>query len=299
MKWLLLVLLSFSGAAAGTEAATVAQRLQDANAGIAADWRTADAAALARRYTPDATLMPEHSQVRRGASNIGQYYAALFDAVRVEDYQRTSHDVTVYGQHAVQIGHYALAFSQADAGRTTFNGKFMALWDLASPQPRLICELWGTDAPFDPAIWPRLNAATAPEVTASPADAALLQEITGRNRIIGELVTARRGAEHAELFMPDAAYLTYYTPMLLGMTQIRDYFVAHERPGDVTIESLALRSGKLYPLQGRDLALEEGLYRVAWRAGDTHGVVEGKSLNLWKRDGDGTLKLFRQAVNHD
>ena len=47
------------------------------------------------------------------------------------------------------------------------------------------------------------------------------------------------------------------------------------------------------------MQLEEGRYRVAWRAGGDSGVVEGKSLNLWKRGEDGEWRLFRQAVNHD
>ncbi len=299
MKWLLFVLLSIPGAALGNEEASIAQRLQEANAGIAADWRASAAASLATRYTAEATLMPEHSTVRRDASAIGDYYAALFAALRISDYQRTSHDIVVYGQHAVETGHYTLAFSHADKPPATFDGKFMALWDLGTPAPRLVCELWGTDAPFDPEAWPRIPSSSPGEGSPVATAAALTREISARNALIDRLVTERRGAEHADLFFPDAIYLTYYTPMRVGEAQIRDYFVAHEKPGDVTIDSLTLRSGKLYPLQGHDVVLEEGFYRVGWRAGDAHGVVDGKSLNLWKRDGEGTLKIFRQAVNHD
>lgn len=299
MKWLLFVLLSVSATASGTDNASVAQRLQRANDGIAADWRNSDAASLGERYAVEATLMPEHSTVRRSAAAIADYYTALFDALRIEDYRRTSHDVVAYGQHAVQTGRYTLAFSHADAASTTFEGKFMALWDLSAPEPRLVCELWGADAPFDPALWPRIDPASTADARPADADAALAREISARNALIDTLVTERRGAEHAELFFPDAIYLTYYTPMRVGEVQIRDYFVEHEKPGDVTIESLELSSGKLYPLEGRDVVLEEGFYRVGWRAGEANGVVDGKSLNLWKRDAAGTLKLFRQAVNHD
>jgi ketosteroid isomerase-like protein len=299
MKWLLFVLLAVSATASGTDNASVAQRLQRANDGIAADWRSSNAASLGERYAVEATLMPEHSAVRRGAAAIADYYAALFDAVRVEDYRRTSHDVVVYGQHAVQTGRYTLAFSHADAAGKTFDGKFMALWELSAPEPRLVCELWGTDAPFDPALWPRITATSTADARPADVDAALVREISTRNALIDTLVTERRGAEHAKLFFPDAIYLTYYTPMRVGEAQIREYFVEHEKPGDVTIESLELRSGKLHALEGREVVLEEGFYRVGWRAGVAHGVVDGKSLNLWKRDETGTLKLFRQAVNHD
>jgi hypothetical protein len=87
--------------------------------------------------------------------------------------------------------------------------------------------------------------------------------------------------------------------MQIGLEAIRGYFVEHERPGPVSIEALDLRSGRIHPLDGGRLQLEEGFYRKAWRAGGDSGTVAGKSLNLWKRGGDGNWMLYRQAVNHD
>ena len=130
-------------------------------------------------------------------------------------------------------------------------------------------------------------------------DARVAEEIRGRNAIIGKLVTERKGGEHADLFLPDAIYMTYYTPMLVGIDNIRRYFIEHERPGEVAIDSLALSTGNIYPMDGGDLQLEQGFYVVDWRAGGDSGTVRGKSLNLWKRNQDGTLMLYRQAVNHD
>ena len=65
------------------------------------------------------------------------------------------------------------------------------------------------------------------------------------------------------------------------------------------IESLMLSTGNITPMDDGKLQLEQGFYRVGWRAGSDSGTVAGKSLNLWKRDQDGTLMLYRQAVNHD
>ncbi|HVJ39488.1 MAG TPA: nuclear transport factor 2 family protein [Stenotrophomonas sp.] len=296
MKWLLYGLLVFPGLASAED---VAKRLERANAGVGAAWRAGDAGALTAHYAADAVLMPEHSAVRRGDDEVGSYYAALFDALQVQAYRRTSHDVVVYGDHAVQTGNYELAFAADGGARTEFKGKFMALWDLRQADPKLVCELWGTDAPFERAKWPEIAAPPDAGSRAPVRDAKLFSEVTARNALIGKLVTERRGAEHAELFLADAIYLTYYTPMLVGIEQIREYFIGHERPGEVAIDSLDLSSGNLHRLQGDDVVLEEGFYRVAWRAGGDQGVVKGKSLNLWKRDESGVLRLFRQAVNHD
>jgi len=173
------------------------------------------------------------------------------------------------------------------------------VWAMDGEEPKLVAELWGADAPFDRAMLPEIAPMAGKASASFKNDPSLTAEINARNALIDTLVTERRGAEHASLFLPDAAYLTYYTPTRQGMDQIRDYFVEHEKPGDVSIEALDLGSGKLRVLARDDVVLEEGFYRVAWRAGEANGVVRGKSLNLWKRDGDGEFKLFRQAVNHD
>jgi len=298
MKWLLYVLLGTTCGHALATAISPEQRLQAANARLRDAWLGEDPAALQAAYGDDAMLMPEHSLARRGRDAIGDYYRQWFAAVDVASYRRTPREVLAYGDYAIEIGHYRQAFRRGDAGSYDYAGKYMTLWDLRGAEPMIVSELWGADAPFERAKLPEVAAAVSPTSGAFANDAALSAEITQRNALIGTLVTERRGGEHAELFFPDAIYLTYYTPMLVGMDEILPYFIEHEKPGTVSIDSLDLRSGHLHTL-APDTVLEEGFYRVGWRAGNDAGVVEGKSLNLWKRDGDGEFKLYRQAVNHD
>jgi len=299
MKWLLLILFAVPCLAHATDEARIERRLARANAGISRDWLAADAIALQSRYVDDAVLMPEHATARRGAPAIGAYYAALFKAARVTDYHRMSQNILEYDGHAVQTGTYRLVLAVATSPGREFRGKFMALWDLRTDTPRLVCELWGADSPFERTALPAIDLPSSPRASPDAPDPSLAAEVAARNALIGQLVTERRGSDHAALFLPDAIYLPYYSPMRIGITQIRDYFLAHEQPGEVAIEALHLERGAIRPLQGHDVVLEEGFYRVAWRAGNDHGVVRGKSLNLWQRDAQGELKLLRQAVNHD
>ncbi|HEY0335403.1 MAG TPA: nuclear transport factor 2 family protein [Stenotrophomonas sp.] len=278
---------------------TPADRLQAANAQLRDAWLAEDAAALQGTYAADAMLMPEHSVARRGTEAIGEYYRRLFAGIELEAYHRAPRETLVFGDHAVETGHYRQAFHREGTPRTELVGKYMALWDMRGAEPKLVSELWGADAPFDRAVLPEIPGPVDPPSSAFGNDPALLAEVTSRNALIDTLVTERRGAEHAALFLPDAIYLTYYTPMRVGAEQIREYFVEHEKPGGVAIDALDLRSGHLHALQRDDVLLEEGFYQVDWRAGEDHGTVQGKSLNLWKRDADGQLKLYRQAVNHD
>jgi hypothetical protein len=44
--------------------------------------------------------------------------------------------------------------------------------------------------------------------------------------------------------------------------------------------------------------LEDGYYSVHWGEGATAGLISGKILNVWKREGD-SLLLYRQMTVHD
>lgn len=295
----LLQLISPIAHADGNDPRALQSAIEQRNAEFAQALVGEDLAAVLARYDSEAMLMPEHAGSRLGSTAIAGYYQQWMAASQTRDYTRGVHEVLDFGTHAVETGQFVQTLAKADAPPYRYAGKYMVVWSIAGDRPRVIAELWGSDTPFDRDALPVIDAAPAIGPEHFSNDAALQREIGQRNALIGTLVSERKGAEHAGLFLPDAIYLTYYTPMRIGMAAIRDYFIAHERPGDVGIDAVNLRSGGIVPI-GRDpLWLEHGFYSVDWRAGGDRGTVTGKSLNLWKRDQAGTLMLYRQAVNHD
>ncbi|MEL1264895.1 nuclear transport factor 2 family protein [Pseudoxanthomonas putridarboris] len=296
---LMSLLLSVAPAHATEGATPLRDRLQARHEAIARAFLAEDVEALARHYDGDAMLMPEHGTARSGAGAIADYYRQWFAAADASAFQRTPYEVLDLGDHAIETGSFTQTFTRTGAAPYEYVGKYMVLWDLRGDAPRIVSELWGANAPFDRAALPAIP--PAPPVTAQPFenDPQVAREIRARNALIDTLVTERRGDEHADLFLPDAIYLTYYTPPLVGIAPIRAYFLEHEQPGELTIEALELDAARIHPLAGGELQLEEGFYRVDWQAGGDRGTVTGKSLNLWKRSADGVWMLYRQAVNHD
>jgi ketosteroid isomerase-like protein len=258
-----------------------------------------DLATLGRHYSHDATLMPEHARVRRGNVAIQAYLQQWWQQARVTRWERQAQSVDAAGDHLIEIGRYAQRLEREGRAPFDYAGKYLAIWRPSADGLQVVAELWGADAPFDRADLPESALPAGNTAAVDDADASIQRALAGRNALITTLVRERRGAEHAALFVDDAAYLTYYTPPLRGMDAIRAYFVEHERPGPVSIESIAIDSDGLRTLAANALYLEEGRYRVGWRAGGDSGVVEGKSLNIWQRGDDGQWRLFRQAVNHD
>ncbi|MBO9716720.1 MAG: DUF4440 domain-containing protein [Pseudoxanthomonas sp.] len=293
---LVLLMLVASGQAV---AEPLRARLEQANAALARAWVGEDAAALRARYRDDAMLMPEHAGARLGGGAIADYQRQWLDATETTAFERRIHELVDLGVHALETGAFRHEFARAGVAPYAYAGKYFVVWDTRGATPRVLAEIWGADAAFDAAVLPEIAEALPPAPADAGNDPRVAAQLDARNALIRTLVMQRKGAEHAALFLPDASYLPYYTPMRVGLAAIRDYFVEHERRGPVSIDALDLRSGRIHPLDGGRLQLEEGFYRVAWRAGGDSGTVAGKSLNLWKRGDDGRWMLYRQAVNHD
>lgn len=297
---LLLALLLFAVNARSAEPRTPLQeRLETGNQTFSEAFATEDLAAVKSHYADDAVLMPEHSTVRYGKDAIEDFYRQWFNGARIDGLRKTPYEMLDFGDYAVETGVFVQTYAKDGGQPYDYSGKYMVLWATDGNEPRIVTELWGANAPFDNAALPAVEDGAPVTDRTFRNDAKIAEEISSRNAIIGKLVSERKGNEHADLFLPDAIYMTYYTPMLVGIDAIRRYFIEHERPGEVAIDSLALSTGNIYPMDGGNLQLEQGFYVVNWRAGNDSGTVRGKSLNLWKRNQDGKLMLYRQAVNHD
>jgi ketosteroid isomerase-like protein len=297
---LLLVLFLFAVNARAAEPRTPLQeRLQISNQTFSEAFVAEDLAAVKSHYADDAVLMPEHGTARYGKEDIEDFYRQWFNGAKIGGLRKTLYETLDFGDYAVETGAFVQTYTKDGDQPYDYSGKYMVLWATDGDQPRIVSELWGANAPFDDKALPVVEDGAPSIDRVFRNDAKIAEEIRGRNAIIGKLVAERKGSEHADLFLPDAIYMTYYMPMLVGIDNIRRYFIEHERPGEVAIDSLALSTGNIYPMDGGNLQLEQGFYVVDWRAGNDSGTVRGKSLNLWKRNQDGTLMLYRQAVNHD
>lgn len=250
-------------------------------------------------YWDWAVMMPEHSVTRYYPEAISDYYNQWFSLAKMNSCSKTILEVIDYDGYALETGTFTQNYILKGGKRYTYTGKYMVLWRISSKlfdSPWIAAEIWGANAPFDDAILPQIKD-TDLTIQRRLTGTEIEKEVKSRNNIIAKLVKERKGAEHAALFLPDAVYMTYYTPVLNGSDKIKAYFTEHEKPGDVTINTLLLDA--LLVMETKDGAIEFGVYSVGFTSGSYTGMVNGKSINVWKRDKDGVLMLYRQMVNHD
>lgn len=276
------------------------QQVAAKNKAVAEAFIEGDANKMAGNYIETATLMPEHSTTRNGSNGIRQYFTDWLGQVKVNSYTKTIYEITNLDGYALEIGTFTQNFTLTGHKPYEYKGKYMVLWRTSNKletSPFIAAEIWGANDYVNDADFPDIKDGPKP-VGVPSKNKKLEEEIMGRNQLIAKLVTERKGAEHATLFLPDAIYMTYYTPMLVGIEPITNYFTGHEKPGTLKIDAIAITTDGITETKG-GLIIEFGSYKVDWSDGDTKGTVTGKSINVWKRGKNKTLMLYRQMVNHD
>lgn len=278
------------------------EKLEKINNKLAAAFLNRDINVIIQYYDDKEPIcMPEYHKALYTKEGIELYYGQWFDNVTINTYKRNIYEVQLIKNYLIEIGTFVNNFTKPDGTLLNYEGKYMNVWRIEKNKDlTLVSEIWGANSAVDKSnfsfIKPQVS--VLPKLTVSKK---IADEVNKRNERIAELVKKREGEKHAtELFTKDAIYLTYDTPMLIGMENIKPYFVEHEKPNGVSIDSLEIKASGMIRFNN-DFVLEYGYYYVdvSWDRKKGKATVTGKSTNLWKRDENGVLMLYRQMVNHD
>lgn len=244
--------------------------------------------------------MPEYHNALYTKQDIKSYYEQWLSNFKINDYKRSIYEVQLIENYAVEIGTFNVNVVGKSGVSLVYEGKYMNVWKvLKNKKLVLVSEIWGADKAIDGSHFSVIKTNNI-KIPKPKIDQSIEREVYKRNERIAELVKNREGEKHAvEFFTKDAIYLTYDTQMLIGMDNIKPYFVEHEKPNGVSIDSLSIKASRIIPL--KNYIIEYGYYfvDVSWDNKKGKASVSGKSVNLWKRDENGILMLYRQMVNHN
>lgn len=296
---LLIVLIAGCNCNNSEEQASAKQQIEALNAQREKAFAQKDIDLLLKAYANDAVCMPEYHPPLFNRSAVRHYYLNWFQGMNASSYHTTTTELIELDTNFIESGSFVDTIINSRNDTLYYTGKYIRHWRITEGgKPLIIAEIWGGTQYFDREKFPYAGSGEPLSITPYNAKRPEEQLVVERNKLLGRLVKERKGGEHAELFTEDAVYMPYYMPPLKGMNDIRAYFVEHEKPGDVTIDSLNLVTGRVLTIG--DLIMEHGFYGVRWVAdAQTSGIVTGKSLNLWKRLPDGRLQMYRQMVNHN
>ncbi|MTH16089.1 nuclear transport factor 2 family protein [Flavobacterium sp. LC2016-01] len=244
--------------------------------------------------------MPEYHKALYTKQDIKSYYQQWFSNFKINAYKKVIYEVKQIDNYAIEIGTFNINSANKKGETLIYDGKYLNVWKIEkNVKLTLISEIWGADKAIDGSNFSFIKT-NSNEIPKPQIEKFLENEVNKRNQRIAELVTNREGEKHAdEFFTKDAIYLTYDSPMFIGMENIKPYFVEHEKPNGVSIDSISIKASRMIPLH--NFVIEYGYYYVdvSWDNKKGRAIVTGKSTNIWKRDENGILMLYRQMVNHN
>lgn len=246
-------------------------------------------------FDDEATLLPEYHKSLWGKSKINQYYTQFFEKTTTTKFTREAFEVLSLDEYFVELGIFEHFYKTPNGDDFEYSGKYITYWKLENDKaPKIMSHIWGASSFFE--------AKNLNFVSVEVSNSRVMTPSTKWERDIEEIRKFAHDAVFAgdsklqmKTYAEDAIYMTYYDPPFIGKDQIAAYFDAHYNP-DFRMDSLMTKNVKVIDIG--EYALKFGEYYVGWTWEGKPSYIEGKGLSLFKRMKDGTIKIYRQMINH-
>ena len=121
-------------------------------------------------------------------------------------------------------------------------------------------------------------------------------ELAALNRLV-ESTVSQHDAKIWSLFYSDEAILCHSGRAISkGKKEVDDFLIEHCRELPI-FETLDVRNDRIDHLG--NYVIEYASHIATVRNGDWSGVGVGKDLRIWRREKDGSLKIFRHIGSYD
>lgn len=300
---MLLILSSCSWATIGQPARkkNIRQELQKLTDLLTEAERKDDLQSFLKFYEQNAISMPEYQPVLNGVKEIEVFYGEIFARQRIKSIKRTIEETIDLGKTIIEIGTFKKEYSNSVANDSilTHKGKY---WNVWAVQPdgnlKLKGEAFGF---FHPVENPRTLIVPVSKLQVNDSEVYRNQkvpfELKAYNALMEKGVKTRNGILRAEFFTNDARFMPFADSTRTGIDKLKPYLIAYSSRGEVTIDSISIYT--YHHEDFDDYVLEYAKFRVKWIMPQFAGRTEGKSIRVWKRQEDKSLRLYREIGLHN
>lgn len=256
---------------------------------------------LAAYYAQNVRLMPEFQHTVMGKKDALAYQEAFTGRFDVQQTDRAPLETLDLGTRVVELGTFTTTLTHRQTGRKyTLAGKYQNLWEKPAPgKLALVTEAWNYNHPVPFADLLRFGTVPAVQVAYQahvPVNSNISFELAALNGLMEAAFTQHDANLSSRFFTDDAAFIYSSNPIYRGRQALDAFFVQHMREMPV-FEQLDCRTDRIDVLDG--YVVEYASHIAHWRNGEASGINTGKNLRIWRREGDGSLKLFRQMAMYD
>jgi ketosteroid isomerase-like protein len=255
---------------------------------------------LATYYRDDVRLMPPFQRTIVGKENLVSYHKAFTTRFDIQEYNRADMEVLDLGSMVSEIGMFTMKMKIKSTGKVyDLKGKYLNLWGKENGKLALITEAWNYDHAIDFADQlkfteiPNVDVALSPHVNINNN---ISFELAALNRLV-EATVSQQDAKIWSLFYSDDAILCHSGHSISkGKKEVDDFLIEHCRELPI-FEKLDVRNDRIDHLG--TYVIEYASHIATVRNGDWSGVGVGKDLRIWRREKDGSLKIFRHIGMYD
>ena len=248
-------------------------------------------------YTDRAISMPEYQTTLAGRNEIENYYREIFNKQLIKTMRREPQEFIHLDNTIVTIGTFQRQYKTLTKDSIiTLNGKYWQVWLRESGTYRIKGEAFGY---FHPVDNPEslIISRNQQQPDESEIQIEVPFELKAYNALMEKGVRQRNATLRVNFFTEDAIFYPFADSAVVGMDQLKPYLTAYSNRGTVTIDSVSCYTFNFEKLG--DYTLEYAMFKVKWSLTDRTGKTEGKGIRIWKRQTDGSLKLFREIATHN
>lgn len=250
-------------------------------------------------YSDSVRLMPEFQPTVLSKQHAAAYFQAFFNRFEVQSYQRAVYEVLDLGSRLIELGTFRITF--ADTARSyELQGKYFNIW-LSRPgeKPKLFTEAWNYDHSVDFAEQLRFTSVPTVKMALEPhlpIQDNISFELAGLNALMERIISEKDGRLWPMFYADDGITFHSFSPMVVERKALDHYFEAHAQEMPV-FEKLDVRTDRIDELDG--YVIEYATAIANWRRDLYSGISTSKNIRLWKRQANGSLKIYRMIAMYD
>jgi ketosteroid isomerase-like protein len=251
-------------------------------------------------YANDIRLMPEFQKTIIGKENVSIYEKAFTNRFDLTDYTRTENEIIDFGTRVIEIGSFTekLMFKETKQSQAV-KGKYIDIWVRENDELTLITQAWNYDHALTWEDQLKFDDVPVTDVALQshlPINNPVSFELAALNGLTEKVVSERDDKIWLQFFAADGSFLYSRTPIVNGKGELSLFLNRHVKELPI-FENLDVRNDRIDDLG--DYVIEYASHIAIIRNGDFSGVFTGKHLTLWRREPNGSLKIFRQIAMYD
>lgn len=250
-------------------------------------------------YDPDIRLMTEFQKTVQGKNNVIAYHNAFAARLRIKSYRRDAYETLDLGAMVVETGQFSMKGILARGNDFELNGKYINVWKKTNTKLLLMADGWNYNHPVD--LGDQLRFTNVPVIDVAlqahvPINNPVSFELAALNRLQEAVISEHDDKLWSQFYATDAILFSQFHKPNTGRKEIDTYMEKHaaDRP---VFEKLDIRNDRIDDLG--QYVIEYACHIAIWRRADNSGVNLGKDVRIWRREPNGSLKIFRHMGMYD